>query len=156
MKNELDLQSRLRPSPAEIAPNKQLVHGLVLSASESTRNMISAAIAQAGWEPIVHADMPGAQQTIQRTRFQMAWVDVSHDPTSSECRDLCETIAAMPDVLLAICGHADDPQEEIWARQLGPWLYLPGASLDDNDEIRLLCEQALLILSGNRGISLPG
>lgn len=53
-------------------------------------------------------------------------------------------------MLLAVCGHEGDPQEETWARQLGVWLYLPGVSIDHVDEISVMCEQAQVIANGSK------
>jgi hypothetical protein len=30
--------------------------------------------------------------------------------------------------LLVVCGSEDSVDEEMWARQLGAWVYLPGVS----------------------------
>ena len=74
-----------------------------------------------------------------------------HEDSTLEGRVLLEeTLAAMPGMLLAICGHEADPQEEIWARQLGVWLYLPGLSTQHVGEISVLCEQAQLMAGGTK------
>jgi hypothetical protein len=39
-----------------------------------------------------------------------------------------------------ICGNEGRPQEEIWARQLGAWLYLPGVV--ESDDVAMLCGEA--------------
>ncbi|NIL99064.1 MAG: hypothetical protein GTO53_13870, partial [Planctomycetales bacterium] len=40
-------------------------------------------------------------------------------------------------VLVALCGNEGNALEEIWARELGVWLYLPGV-VDDSDLSSLL------------------
>ncbi|MDG2382837.1 MAG: hypothetical protein P8N76_14305 [Pirellulaceae bacterium] len=121
-------------------------HCLVASTVQAKREFLSDAATQAGWDTVVCADAQNATTAARRAKFQMAWVDLDHHgQTSSGFRELCQTLAATPSMLLAVCGHERDPKEEIWARQLGVWLYLPGISIDQVDEISLLCEQAQLI-----------
>ncbi len=151
MMNELETQSRppvgrLRGKPAaktDVAT--QLGKCLVVSKDDVKREMISLAATEAGWETIVCADKPNAMTAVLRTRFQMAWVDLEATPSSSTFRSLCQSVSELPNVLLIVCGRENDAEEEIWARQLGVWIYLPGLSLDHMSEISLLCEQAQLV-----------
>ena len=132
---------------AHVAPKKtQAAHCLVASASLEKRAFLSDAAAHAGWETVGCADAQNATAAARRVRFQMAWIDLDHHgQTPSGFRDLCQTLAATPEMLLAVCGHVSDSDEEIWARQLGVWLYLPGISLEHADEISKLCEHAQLL-----------
>ncbi len=121
-------------------------HCLIASAVQAKRELLSDAATQAGWDTVVCADAQNATAAARRAKFQMAWIDLDHHgQTSSGFRELCQTLAATPSMLLAVCGHEGDPKEEIWARQLGIWLYLPGISIDRIDEISLLCEHAQLL-----------
>jgi hypothetical protein len=45
---------------------------------------------------------------------------------------------------LAVCGNPDDAMGEVWSRQLGVWMYLPG--VDGHSDIALLCSEARNIL----------
>ena len=82
--------------------------------------------------------------------FQFALVDLDHrGVTPSGARNLVQhLIQDDPQVLIGVCGHEADPEEEIWARQLGVWLYLPGATT--SSEMSLLFEQALQIVAAQR------
>ena len=42
--------------------------------------------------------------------------------------------------LLMICARETDAEEEIWARQLGVWAYLPG--VDADSDMAMLCGEA--------------
>lgn len=156
MMNELETHSRspvgrLRREPAPKTPvDTQLGKCLVVSPSDSKRSMISLAAGDAGWDTIVCADAHDGMAAIQRIRFQMAWVDLEHSSEASLLRRLCEAIAAFPKMLLVVCGQVDIPEEEIWARQLGVWLYLPGISLNHSGEIAAMCEQAQLVTGGTQ------
>jgi len=47
-------------------------------------------------------------------------------------------------MLLAVCGKSDDANGEVWSRQLGVWMYLPG--VDCQSDIALLCAEAKHVL----------
>ena len=51
-------------------------------------------------------------------------------------RFLVEQLACTSRMLLLVCGNVDDPREEVWARHLGVWMYLPGA-IDGADLVGL-------------------
>jgi hypothetical protein len=50
-----------------------------------------------------------------------------------------------------ICGSEDNVDEELWARQLGAWLYLPGVT--DGDSLTSLCVEARRLREGPVGFS---
>jgi hypothetical protein len=97
----------------------------------------------AGWDTTICADPQNALAAARRYRFRFAWIDL--DPLESiplQYRELCQLLAEMPGLLLVICGHDGDVEEEIWARQLGVWLYVPGLSNASSDDLAVLCQQA--------------
>lgn len=108
-------------------------------------------------------DLESASERGPRTQASATGMDTSPDSNSqaeaqaanghpgqdADWNDLCQAIAGLPSVLLAICGREFDPAQEIWARQLGVWLYIPGLSVDDAAEVAEVCEQALLVASGS-------
>lgn len=127
------------------ATDVQTRHGqcLVVSGSRDRREMFNRASSQAGWDTVVCADQQNALAAVRRTRFQLALVDLDHyGDTPAGFRDLAQTLSTTPGMLLVICGRELQPDEEIWARQLGVWLYLPGVSLQHGDELAELCQAA--------------
>ena len=121
---------------------------LVLSASQSRREMLTEGATQGGWDTIVCADATNARSEIRQTKFRLALVDLEGygDRTPDGFKDLCEQLSAEGDgLLLAACGHQGDVKEEIWARQLGVWLFLPGVT--DSEDVSLLCEEAHTIVN---------
>jgi hypothetical protein len=44
---------------------------------------------------------------------------------------LAEDFARRPGTLLAVCSSGESLDEELWARQLGVWAYLPEMSTGD-------------------------
>merc|ERR1711964_592014 len=105
---------------------------------------LSEAAADGGWDSMVFEDAENALTEFRRSRFQLVFVDLDSFGASpeNEYRDLCQQLVAEnSNVLLAICGHEGDALEEIWARQLGIWLYLSGVA-DECEGIAELCDEA--------------
>jgi hypothetical protein len=157
MMNELETQSRppvgqLQGTPAaKTNVGTQVGKCLIVSTDIAKRETISLAATEAGWDTIVCADEASAMKAVLRNRFQMAWIDLDGSPACSAARELCQAVAALSQVLLVVCGHEHDAEEETWARQLGVWLYLPGLSLDHPRELCEVCEQAQWV-AGRSGV----
>ena len=114
---------------------------LVVSGNELRREMLAKSAAEAGWETVTCGDAPHAWAVVQRERFELALVDLAGLATrESGFRELTEHVISSQKTLLVICGNEGNPSEEIWARQLGAWLYLPGVS--QSSDIQTLCEEA--------------
>jgi hypothetical protein len=65
--------------------------------------------------------------------YQLVIVDIAH-PLGDRVNDtveVAEEFASRPGTLLVVCGSEDSVEEELWARQLGAWVYLPGVSSGD-------------------------
>ncbi len=119
---------------------------LVVSQTEPMRELLSQSANVAGWDTVVCTDHEDGLAAFNQTRFQMAFIDLTGPgAVPNGFRDLCHTLVAQPNVLVAVCGNATDPKEEIWARQLGVWLYLPGVALEHAEELSAICEQAQLV-----------
>ena len=124
-----------------------LLQCLVSSASQTRRNVLTRAASEAGWESVVCSTPNLALGVVERDAFQFAMVDLDdRGKTPSGARELVQTLVKHPDrMLVGVCGHEADPEEEIWVRQLGIWLYLPG--LTTASEVALLCEQAIQLVT---------
>lgn len=85
------------------------------------------------WVALVCEDEREAMQCAFRENLPLAIVDLplaeaSRYPDFRElARRLCEVGKSdgTGDMLLVVCTSAESVQEEIWARQLGVWSYLP-------------------------------
>jgi len=117
---------------ATIVASGQLValrQCLVVSAHADRREVLRRAAIEGGWLPLVFDNADLAWDESRRNATPLVIVDV-HDavdrPTEA-ARGLVERLAGESGRLLAVCGCDDlAPHEEIWARQLGAWLVLPG------------------------------
>ncbi len=59
--------------------------------------------------------------------------DVAH-PLGERVNDtveIAEEFASRSNTLVVVCGSGESIDEELWARQLGAWVYLPGVSGGD-------------------------
>ena len=125
-----------------------LLDCLVVSGDASRRSRFEAAVELAGWlecaSPATTGDL---RQAVDRD-FQLAIVDIAV-PLGDRVNDtieIAEELAARPGTLLVICGSEDNVDEELWARQLGAWLYLPGVC--DGDSLTSLCVEARRLRAG--------
>jgi len=62
--------------------------------------------------------------------YELVIVDIAR-PLGDRVNDtveIAEEFAGRPGTLLVVCGSAESVDEELWARQLGAWVYLPGVA----------------------------
>ena len=102
--------------------------------------MLERAANEAGWDTISCGDADAGWSAVKRQRFQLAIVDIDHVATPAALQKLSEEVAGMEHTLLMLCGNEGEALEEVWARQLGTWLYLPGVT--EGNDVTSLCEQA--------------
>lgn len=131
---------------------------LVVSQTELRRAMLARGAERAGWETVVCESVEAGWRACQRERFEMAVVDFTGldrdlDAESvRQLRELTDQLATQRNILLMLCGNEGDALEEVWARQLGVWLYLPG--ICEQNDVQALCSQALPVaerLAGRQG-----
>jgi hypothetical protein len=116
-----------------------LFHCLIVSRHEERQEMLARAAVGIGWEAVLCSDAETALAH-KRCRFmQLAIVDLESD-SSGEFQELVEHLSASLGLLTVVCGRNGDLQEEIWVRQVGVWLYLPGVTEGTN--VSLLCGEA--------------
>ena len=112
----------------------------------------NAAVAQ-GWETIVVADAEAAARQSVKNRIGLAVIDLESVQSSNQepYRQLVQQIVDNADgiPLLVVCGPEEDPTGEIWSRQLGIWMYLPG--VDDQSDVAMLCGEARNVVEKLKG-----
>jgi hypothetical protein len=119
---------------------------LVVSTSPRRAQLWVRAAHEEQWSTIVCNTADDAIRQAVRQRIELALVDLQSAPPPQErlLRKLVEQLAARSGPLLAVCGKPDDTLGEVWSRQLGVWMYLPG--VDCESDIALLCSEARNIL----------
>jgi len=121
---------------------------LVVSGDSARRRRFEAAVELAGWLECASPETSGELRQAVDRDFQLVIVDIA-SPLGDRVNDsveIAEELAARPGTLLVICGSEDNVDEELWARQLGAWLYLPGVC--DGDSLTSLCVEARRLRDG--------
>ncbi|MFM8494100.1 MAG: hypothetical protein ACKOEM_01050 [Planctomycetia bacterium] len=118
--------SRIRRMPSE-------PRCLVVTGDSGFRDRLSAATELAGWDECDTPSSAADLMSIVDGEFKLVLIDISN-PIGERVTDmveLAEEFAARPGTLVVVCGPEDGVDEELWARQLGAWCYLPGAIAGD-------------------------
>ncbi|MEX2171911.1 MAG: hypothetical protein WD851_21500 [Pirellulales bacterium] len=115
---------------------------MVVSSDHYRTRLFDRAAEEQGWDTILIVDPEEAVQIATRERLRLAIVDLqSATPsTGAAYRRFVEWLSKKRQSLVIVCGNEDDPTGEIWSRQLGVWMYLPG--VDDQTDIALVCGEA--------------
>jgi hypothetical protein len=126
---------------------------LVVSASPQRSQLFVRAAQQEHWATIVSRTADEAARQAARNRVHLAVVDLQYVPAAQEpaFRALVEQLAARDGPLVAVCGKPNDTLGEVWSRQLGVWMYLPG--VDSESDVALLCGEARSIVEKLNGIA---
>jgi ActR/RegA family two-component response regulator len=103
---------------------------LVISPDALRRLMFGQSAERCGWQQVVCEDAASALEHLESDNVGMVLIDIASmgDASLEARRWLVEQLAERKDVLTVVCGRTSDSQEEIWARQLGVWMYLPGVA----------------------------
>ena len=138
--------ARSLPRKKNDAPTAPVTTGvvqcLVMSCDERRRDMLYKAATSQGWRAIACKDGAKAIRESILQRVQLALIDLQSALTAQrqDLKRLVESLADRRDTLLVLCGGAGDPREEIWARELGVWMYLP--DVDETSDVGSLCAEA--------------
>ena len=133
-------------APARCRAPAALHTCLVVSTSAHRAQLWVRAAHEEQWATIVCTTGDDAIRQSVRQRVDLALVDLQSATAEQEGRlkTLVQQLASRKGPLLAVCGKPDDTTGEVWSRQLGVWMYLPG--VDGQSDIALLCGEARNIL----------
>ncbi len=131
----------------ESRPKAKDLACLVVSHRDSRNQLLHGSASTAGWQCTEIADPLEARKQVIRRRLPLVVIDLESETGSgtTELKDLAEKLSRDRGVMLIVCGNEGNAMEEIWARQLGVWLYLPGVTEDS--DLSSLFEEAGTILS---------
>ena len=124
---------------AGAAPNSRSVRGpgllkcLVLSGDKALRNRLDSAMELSGWSACDAPESSTDLQAVIDGDYQLVIADIAHPlgDRVSDTVEIAEELASRPGTLLVVCGSEESVDEELWARQMGAWVYLPGVSGGD-------------------------
>ncbi|MCG8586574.1 MAG: hypothetical protein MI757_17870 [Pirellulales bacterium] len=117
----------------------------IVGGNEARREMLAGSAKNAGWGAVGSRSVDESRSI--ETEESLVIVDLVGSEDSGAVRQEVQRLASRHGVLLLVCGNEGDPMEEIWARGLGIWLYLPG--VPDDADLSSLCADALRITERN-------
>lgn len=119
-----------------------LLRCLVLSWSELRANGLRSAAENEQWRTIVCKDVDQFLRNVFQLNVPLTVIDLPRSDAAgyAKMRKAATNACSVSDSLLVICGTEGEMAEEIWARQLGAWTYLPGAS--ELSGLELIFEEA--------------
>ena len=110
-----------------------LLRCLVLTWSEDRSEFCASAAKNESWQATVNIDVREFLRNVFLLRAPLTFVDLpdAKIQSYSVVHDAAERAKELSDSLIVICGvtgaNAEHyAKEELWARQLGSWAYLPG------------------------------
>jgi hypothetical protein len=121
--------------PSRILVLPDLLRCLVLTWSDGRADLLRSAATNESWQATVNIDVSEFLRNVFLLRVPFTFVDMPdcQEQLYSAWQEAAERVAGMSDSLVVICGlygrsPAQRSSEELWARQLGAWAYLPGDS----------------------------
>jgi DNA-binding NtrC family response regulator len=110
-----------------------LLKCLVVSGDEGLRHRLDTMAELAGWSACEAPADAAELRSLVDSDFNLVITDVAH-PLGERVNDtveIAEEFASRSNTLVVVCGSGESIDEELWARQLGAWVYLPGVSGGD-------------------------
>ena len=110
-----------------------LMKCLVLSGNRGLRNRLDAVTELSGWSSCDAPEDASDLQAVVDGDYQLVIADIAR-PLGDRVNDtveIAEEFASRPGTLLVVCGSENNVDEELWARQMGAWVYLPGVTGGD-------------------------
>lgn len=107
---------------------------LLVTGDAALRSRLRMVAAMTDWTVCdAPADADAIRAAMDR-EYDLVIVDIAH-PCGERVADsveLAEDFARRPGTLLTVCSSGESLDEELWARQLGVWAYLPEMSTGDS------------------------
>ena len=107
-----------------------MLHCLMLTWRDERIGLLRAAAENASWDSTVNLDVHDFLRNLFRLRVPLTLVDMP--PWKSKhyvgLQRAAGHAAEIGNSQVIICGNEDLREEELWARGLGVWAYLPGDS----------------------------
>ncbi len=106
---------------------------LVVSGDEKLRHRLDTMADLSGWSVCETPADAAELRSLVEDDFHMVIADIAN-PLGDRVNDtveIAEEFASRSGTVLVVCGSGESVDEELWARQLGAWVYLPGVSGSD-------------------------
>ncbi len=115
---------------------------MVFGLHPDRRQFLVQAARSAGWDAVECGEeqLDASPHILDGQSLIIFDLETSDGSTAVALQGPTERAARQKGVLLVLCGNEGNVAEEIWARQMGVWLYLPGAV--DNVDFSEVFEEA--------------
>jgi DNA-binding NtrC family response regulator len=110
-----------------------LLKCLVVSGDADLRHRLDTMADLAGWSACEAPADAAELRSLIDGDYHLVIADIAR-PLGERVNDtveIAEEFASRPNTLVVVCGSGESVDEELWARQLGAWVYLPGVSGGD-------------------------
>ena len=106
---------------------------LVVSGDEGLRHRLDTMADLNGWSACDTPADSDELRSVVDADFHLVVVDIANPlgDRVSDTVEIAEEFAGRSNTLVVVCGSGESVDEELWARQLGAWVYLPGVSGGD-------------------------
>ena len=110
-----------------------LLKCLVVSGDDRLRHRLDTMADLSGWSACETPAEADELRSVVDADFHLVVVDIANPlgDRVSDTVEIAEEFAGSPNTLVVVCGSGESVDEELWARQLGAWVYLPGVSGGD-------------------------
>ena len=124
----LTLPESKTEAPTRVLVLPDLLRCLVLTWSQNRAELLRSAACNESWQATVNIDVREFLRDAYMLRVPLTFVDLPDEKTSNYkvLQEAAQRASELGNSLVVICGFGGNPAEEVWARQLGAWAYLPG------------------------------
>ena len=106
---------------------------VVLTGDPALRRRFVAAAELVGWDASESPVSAAAFDATARRDHRLVVVDLVSPPDHDRgaIESLTRQLASRPDTLVVVCGEAGNQAQEVWARSLGAFVFVPGVTAGD-------------------------
>lgn len=116
------------PSSGLVLPS--MLHCLMLTWCDERTELLCTAAENESWNSTVNLDFQEYLRNLFRLRVPLTLIDLPSLESTSypSIQQAAGHASEIGSLQVIICGNEGHHEEEIWARSLGVWAYLPGDS----------------------------
>lgn len=107
-----------------------MLHCLMLTWCDERTGLLRTAAEKESWNTTVNIDLQEFLRNLFRLRVPLTLIDLPSlkSNTYPSLQQAASHASEIEDSQVIVCGNEGHREEEIWARSLGVWAYLPGDS----------------------------
>ncbi|WP_148072717.1 hypothetical protein [Bythopirellula goksoeyrii] len=105
-----------------------MLHCLMLTWCDERSDLLRAAAENESWHPTVNLEIQEFLRNLFRLRLPLTLIDLPALDSGAypKVQQAASHASEIGNSQVIVCGNEGQCQEELWARSLGVWAYLPG------------------------------